>query len=145
MRKCDKSKFRDVIIDLFPSSNIFVTKCPTISPNITNHELIVDFLYLLHQPPPPDIQTFSSFVHYRWEKIILKLGVKRGATVIRIVVDKPKYLPKPRDLLHASRSTRTGKTNATECDICDEGAIPHCNEYQQLLANAELKKSLCST
>ena len=30
--------------------------------------------------------------------------------MIRIVVDKPEYLPKPRDLLHESRSEKTGNT-----------------------------------
>ena len=137
MRKCDKSKFRDVIIDLFPSSKILVTECPTLSTNSTNHELIVDFLFLLHQPPPPDIQTFSSFATYLW---VIKLGIKRGANVIRIVVDKPKYLPKPRDILHVSRSTKTGKMNISECEVCDDGDIPHCSEYQQFLANAQSKK-----
>ena len=122
MRKGDKSKFRDVLLDLFPSSKLFVTECPTLSTTDANHELIVDFLFLLHQPPPPDIQTFSSFAHYMWEKIVIKLGIKRGANVIRVVVDKPRYLPKPRDLLHVSRSTRTGKMNIGECEVCDDGA-----------------------
>ena len=74
-------------------------------------------------------------------KFVVKLGVKRGANIIRIIVDKPKYLPKPRDLLHVSRSTRTGKMNISECEVCSEGAIPHSNEYQQFLANAQLKQN----
>ena len=125
------------MIDLFPSK-LFVTECPTLT---ANHELVVDFLFLLHQPPPSDIETFSSFANYLWEKIVVKLGVKRGANIIRIIVDKPKYLPKPRDLLHVSRSTRTGKMNMGKCEVCDEGAIPHSSEYQQFLANAQLKQN----
>ena len=58
MRTCVKSKFRDVITNIFPSSSIFIPQCP-LSPNSTDHELIVDFLFLLHQPPHPDIQTFA--------------------------------------------------------------------------------------
>ena len=119
---------------LLPSS---VTEYPTLT---ANHELIVDFLFLLHQPPPPDIETFSSFANYLWEKIV-KLGVQQGANIIRIIVDKPKYLPKPRDLLHVSRSTRTGKINISKCEVCDEGATPHSNEYQQFLANSQLKQN----
>ena len=54
---------------------------------------------MLRQPPPPHV-TFSSCAKYLWEKNSDKLGIQRGANVIRIVVDKPAYLPKPRDLLH---------------------------------------------
>ena len=62
---------------------------------------------MLHQQPPPHIATFSSYAKYLWERIVIKLGIQRGANVIRIVVDKPSYLPKPRDLLHTSRSDKT--------------------------------------
>ena len=74
------------------------TQCPLI--NKDEHELIVDFLFLLHQPPPPDINTFPSYAQYLWDKVIWKLGVQRGAKVIRVVVDKPQHLPKPRGILH---------------------------------------------
>ena len=66
----------------------------------------------------------------------MKLGIQRGVNVIRIVVDKPAYLPKPRDLLHASR---TGKLNEDDCNVSDEEMIPQCKRYQQMLANANLK------
>ena len=32
--------------------------------------------------------------------------------------------------------------NISECEVCDEGAIPHSNEYQQFLANAQLKQNI---
>ena len=141
MRACVKSKFRDVIIDTISSSS-FVTKCPFLCPIYTDHELIVDFLYLLHQPPPPDIKTFAEYAHYMWDRVVLKLGVRRGAQVVRIVVDKPSFLPKPRDLLHAQRSSRTGQIDAV--DIYGDNAIPHATEYQQLLANPQLKRTFLS-
>ena len=140
MRSCTKSEFRDVILNLFPSSDAIVTQCPLINGNSSNdHELIIDFLFMLHQPPPPDM-TFSNYVNYLWNRLILKLGAYRGAKVIRIVVDKPSYLPKPRELLHKSRSSKTGIMNKQDCSISDDGALPHCKAYQTMLANPELKK-----
>lgn len=141
MRSCTKSEFRDVVLNLFPSSNTFVTQCPLINGNSCNdHELIIDFLFILHQPPPPDVITFSNYAAYLWNKLIYKLGTCRGAKVIRIVVDKPKYLPKPRELLHRTRSSKTGIMNRQDCDIRDDGLLPHCKAYQMMLANPELKK-----
>ena len=131
MRKCDKSKFRDVVIDLFPSSKLFVTECSTLA---TNHELIVDFLFFVASTSTPRYCNFLIICQLSMgKKVVVKLGIKRGTNIIRIIVDKPKYLPKPRDLLHVSRSTRTGEMNINDREVW---AIPHCSEYQQFLANA---------
>ena len=110
----------------------------------SSHELIVDFLYMLHQPPPPHVTTFSSYAKYLWERIVIKLGTQRGANVIRIVVDKPSYLPKPRDLLHENRTGKTGRLNVDECKIGADETIPQCKKYQQMLANENLKKQFIS-
>ena len=75
---------------------------------------------------------------------MIKLGVERGAEVIRVIVDKPAYLPKPRDLLHEKRSGNTGKLNSDECTIGDDQEIPQCTKYQQMLANSTLKQSFIS-
>ena len=64
--------------------------------------------------------------------------------MIRIVVDKPEYLPKPRDLLHESRSEKTGKLNVADCNISDNDIIPQCKKYQQMLANNRLNKKFIS-
>ena len=45
-------------------------------------------------------------------------------------------------ILYQFRSSNTGKMNSHDCNICDEGTIPHANNYQQLLANSQLKKEL---
>lgn len=75
---------------------------------------------------------------------MIKLGIQRGANVIRIVVDKPAYLPKPRDLLHENRSDKTGKLNVDDCNIGADEMIPQCTKYQQMLANEDLKKRFIS-
>ena len=81
MRACNKSSFKDAIqaSAVFPNTQIFVPQCPILQ---SPHELIVDVLYILHQPPPPHITTFSCYV---WDKVpvVIKLGVERGAEVIR--------------------------------------------------------------
>ena len=75
---------------------------------------------------------------------MINLGLKRGAKVIRIVVDKPAYLPRPRDLLHENRTDKTGKLNVDECTIGDDHIIPQGRKYQQMLANAILKQKFIS-
>ena len=145
MRRCNKSSFREVMLEMFKGNEIVVTECPFIAATPIPHELIVDFLFILHQPPPPpDIDTFSSYAMYLWEKIVHKLGTCRGANLIRIIVDKSKYLPEPRALLHDTQLLKTGKMNSHECTIGDDESIPQCTEYQKLLANPELKKKFIS-
>ena len=141
MRTCNKSVFKEAIENAFPNSQTFTPSCPILQ---SPHELIVDFLYMLHQPPPPHITTFSSYAKYLWDRIVIKLGTQRGANVIRIIVDKPQYLPKPRDLLHEKRTGKTGKLNVDECKISANEAIPQCSKYQQMLANEKLKKEFIS-
>ena len=75
-----------------------------------------------------------------WKKIVTILGLRRVSIILQITVDKPKYLPKPHLLLYASRSSRSGIM--VESKITGEAENPHCKEFQQLLANKELKSSL---
>ena len=131
-----KSDFKDVMLELFPNSNTFTTT------NTHDYEVIVDFLFQLHQPPPSDILTYDSLAEYLWNTIVINLGVRREANVLRIIVDKPKYLPKPRQLLHASRSSKSGTMGKSECQIIGEGEIPSAKEFQKLLANKSLKGQL---
>ena len=138
MRAGCKSDFKDVMLELFPNSNTFTT-----SNTLTHdYEVIVDFLFQLYQPPPPDVLTYDSLAEYLWNKIVINLGVRRGANVLRIIVDKPKYLPKPRELLHALRSSKSGTMDESECQIIGEGEIPSAKEFQKLLANKLLKGQL---
>ena len=98
------------MLDIFKGNEIIVTKCPFLGTTPIPHKLIVDFFFfILHQPPLPDNDTFSSYATYLWEKIVLKLGACRGASLIRIIVDKSKYLPEPRALLHDTQASTTGK------------------------------------
>ena len=60
------------------------------------------------------------------------------------IVDKPSYLPKPRDLLHENRTGKTGRLNVDECKIGADETIPQCKKYQQMLANENLKKQFIS-
>ena len=139
MRKCCKSTFKDSMMSLFPDKNIIISQCPIITAGL-EFDFIVDFLFMLHQPPPPDVATFLGFAKYVWNKIVLKLGVDRGDKTIRLIVDKPQYLPPPRQLLHACRSANTGVLRTSECVIAGDQLIPHSSTYQQMLANKDLKR-----
>ena len=127
------------MLELFPNSNIFTTSNTTIE---TRDCEIIDFLFQLHQPPPPDVLTYNSLAEYLWNKIVINLGARRGAKVLRIIVDKPKYLPKPRQLLHASRSSRSGTMGESEGQITGDGEVPSAKDFQKLLANKVLKTQL---
>ena len=61
MRSGCKSDFKDVMLELFPAMNIFRTtySCPP-----HEFEIIVDFLFYLHQPPPPDVLTYNLLAEY---------------------------------------------------------------------------------
>ena len=147
MRACNKSVFRDALIKTFPDRPMFVPSCPLFSstlPPILDLEIIVDFLFVLHQPPPPDVLTFLSFAKYLWKKVVTSLGVNRNARTVKIVVDKPSFLPSPRDLLHNKKSSKSGIMPAHECIIGDINTIPHCSDYQAMLANPKLKSQLVS-
>ena len=99
-------------------------------------------MFQLHQSPPPDVLTYNSLAEYLWNKIVINLGAQRGAKVLGIVVDKPKYLPKPRQLLHASRSSRSGTMGETEGQITGDGEVLSAKDFQKLLANKLLKAQL---
>ena len=57
-----KSKFRDVVMNLFPSKQVFMTQCPLRPPSSPKHELIVDIpvhqgrieggVFGVSRPPP---------------------------------------------------------------------------------------------
>ena len=75
---------------------------------------------------------------------MINLGVNRNAKTIRIIIDKPCFLPSPRDLLHKSRSSKSGIMPTHDCTIGDLNSIPHCNMYLSMLANLKLKSDLVS-
>ena len=83
-------------------------------------EIIVNFLF---QQPPPDVLTYNSLAEHLWNKIVMNLGAQRGAKVLRVTVDKPKYLPMPWQLLHASRSSRSGFVGEAEGQITGDGEV----------------------
>lgn len=51
MRSRTKSEFCDVMVNIIPTSN---TQCPLINSSSSND---CEFLFMLHQPPPPDMTT----------------------------------------------------------------------------------------
>ena len=143
-RSCNKSNFRECILKLFPTKSIFLTSCPILVHSITDLEIIIDFLFILHQPPPPDVTTFLALSNFVWEKIVNVSFVGRNPKKVTIVVDKPSFLPAPRALLHQSRSFKSGVLSSHDCTIQDSAQVPHGKDYQAMLANSKLKEQLIS-
>ena len=139
MRKANKAEFRSSLCKYSEFTAAFSSTCPNICN--TNISFIIDFLYFVHIPPPPDVTTYSTYFSYLWERAIDRLGIKRGFDHIYIVIDKPEFLPPPRSLVHQSRADKAGKLNDQPYTISDDQTIPH-NGFTALLSLKEYKTDL---
>jgi hypothetical protein len=136
MRKANKAEFRSSLCKHTEFTGAFITTSPTLC-----NTFIIDFLYFIHIPPPPDVANYSTYFSYLWERAIDKLGIKRGFNCIYIVFDKPDFLPPPRTLVHQSRAEKVGKLNDQPYPIADNQEIPH-NGFTALLSLKEYKADL---
>ena len=109
-----------------------------------NFDFIIDFLRILHQPPPPHVENLEDFAKYIWDYAVVTLGFSRGAARVTIVIDKPQYLPPPRALLHTSRQKKLG-VSATSKDVefpDATGPLPHGKDYACSLSQPHFKAKL---
>lgn len=93
-------------------SKFFSTSCSCFGSN-GEHDLdiVLDFLRILHQPPPSDVGDLQSFSVYLWEYAVNRLGFSRGASRVSVVIDKPQFLPPPRAIVHKKRQNSLGITS----------------------------------
>ena len=104
LRSRSKSAFKDALQSVGGFEAMFYASLPT---SVDLHsEVIIDFLRFLHEPTPPDIISFADLASYLWNSVILKLGFNRGASCVTIVIDKPVYMPKIRDIIHKERKSK---------------------------------------
>ena len=61
------------------------------SPFLTDLAIIIDLLYYIHMPPPPDVVTFFEYFSFLWDCVFDRY--KRYCKYLYIVIDKPQYLP----------------------------------------------------
>ena len=113
--------------------------CPTLVPHKIL-SVILDFLYYIHRPPPPDISTFSEYFQYLWNAAVTRnLSISK---YLYIVIDKPDYLPPPRKIVHEGRRKKSGYFRGVEPVIEDNAPLPHGTTFDQLLALTSFKSKL---
>ena len=130
LRSRSKSAFKDALQNVGGFEAMFYASLPTTVDH--QYEVIVDFLRFLHEPTPPDILTYADLATYLWNNVVLKLGFNRGASCVTVIIDKPDYMPKIRDIIHKERKAKL-KSNSTSSyqrlNISDNLACLHGTEY----------------
>ena len=137
MRTSAKSLFRNTISQLPNLESMFTSELPPLE----HPTVVVDLLYYLHMPPPADINTFEQHVNYLWSVCVESHRRKLNPDCIYIVIDKPKYLPPPREVVHTYRSDRTNDLNSAQ-PVGSTLPIPHGTEYSASLCIQEFKADI---
>ena len=133
LRTGSKSTFREILQKQTQFCECFTTLTPN---NLTDACIIFDFMCYIHMPPPSNVNTYSEYFNYLW-----MLSVSKHLQQAVFVIDKPKYLPAPRDLIHDSRAK--GKQIITENQhIHDHVTIPNNKAYTSLLTLPDFKERL---
>ena len=101
MRSSQKSLFRNTVVQLPTLEQMFVSQLPPLE----HPTVLIDLLYV-HMPPPSHINTFEQYVSYLWSVCVQSFKTKLNPETIYIIIDKPNYLPPPRDIVHTSCSNR---------------------------------------
>lgn len=143
IRQRPKSSIRDAFLKDSALSNLFVTSCPLFTLGESNQlDVILDFMRVVHLPPPPHVSNWLAFLAYLWERSIIQLGFSRGATRVAVVIDKPKFLPPPRQLLHKSRRQKLGMSDSFEVEVpvSTESEVPKGTDYAKFLAVPDCKQ-----
>ena len=137
MRSCAKSMYKNTLSKLPDLDSMFTTQLPPLE----QPTVIIDLLYYLHMPAPSHISTFDQYAVYLWSICVQTFKTRLDPDQIYIVVDKPQYLPPPRDLVHTSRSDRTNNMT-TVLPVGSTLPIPHGSEYSAFLCTQEFKCDL---
>ena len=107
-------------------------------------EIIVDGLKHLHEPPPPIALTYKDFVEYLW-KTMVGCYLKQGCGIVTIVIDKTKYLPPVREIIHSQRKAKTSPLLPEALTgISPDDSIPHGTQYSAAMNNPVYKSRLVS-
>ena len=105
----------------------FSSFCPFLQTPTPDLCVIVDFLYYLHIPPPPDVSNFADFASFLWLSIVKVYAIDLHCRYIHIVNDNPEFLPPPRTLVQKSRSKKSGRYSGHELQVSGPTPVPHGN------------------
>ena len=141
MRPSNKSTFKEAIKKLPTLSSMYCYNCPF---NLDPYPvaLFIDFLYFVHIPPPNHILTYKDFAKHLWNEAVELYVKEYNIGEVYIVVDKPEFLPPPRQIVHKSRKSKTKPIPFCMPQIGDMDDIFHGKEYTTLLTDIEFKSQL---
>ena len=128
MRMGQKSTFTNAMCK-YSFKDAFCDFCPFLQTPTPDLCVIVDFLYYLHIPPPPDVSNFADFASFLWLSIVKVYAIDLHCRYIYIVIDKPEFLPPPRTLVHKSRSKKSGRYSGHELQVTGPTPVPHGKSY----------------
>ncbi len=145
MRERHKSKFKDAFQKVNELCHTFLPSIP-FQIDEKRTEVIIDFLKYIHEPTPPDVRTYEDLGNYYWSQVVCRLGFKRDAAVVTIVLDKPDFLPHIRTKLHKERKTKTKQCAISlgTHNIEAKSSILHGTEYVNALQDQNYKEKLTS-
>ena len=140
MRSSQKSKFLDTLTQCLHFDRAVTDVCPLLSHPPQDLCVIIDMLYYVHMPPPPNVTTFNEFFTHLWNQTVGKFVFQHRAAHVIIVLDKPDFLPPPRSIVHTTRARSAQDTKVDPTVAADEH-IPHSRTYSSLLSASQTFKS----
>ena len=78
IRQRPKSSIRLAFVRDPVLAPIFATTCSLLTANQTAFDFVIDFLRVLHQPPPSQGVSLLKFCQYMWRQIVVKMGFCEG-------------------------------------------------------------------
>ena len=115
--------------------------CPLLQTPDPDLCVIVEFLYYLHIPPPPNVSNFADFASFLWLSIVKVYATDVRCRYIHIVIDKPEFLPLLQTLVHKSRSKKSGSYSGHEPQISGPIPVPHGKSYTALISSSKVFKA----
>ena len=85
MRSSQKSKFLDTLTQCLQFDQAVTDACPMLTHPPQDLCVIIDMLYYIHMPPPPNVTTFDEFFNHLWNLTVGKFSFQHRATHVVIV------------------------------------------------------------
>ena len=140
MRSTQKSKFLETLTQCLHFDQAVTDVCPLLSQPPQDLCVIIDMLYYIYMPPPPNVTTYNEFFTHLWNQRVGKFVFQHGAAHVIIVLDKPDFLPPPRSIVHTKRA-RSAQDTKVDPTVAPDEHIPHSRTYSSLLSASQTFKS----
>ena len=91
IRQRPKSSIRLAFVRDPVLAPIFATTCSLLTANKTAFDFVIDFLRVLHQPPPSQGVSLLEFCQYMWHQIVVKMGFCEGLVGLLLSLTKQNF------------------------------------------------------